>query len=336
MKTLLVCASVVCIFAGAAHGEPTHYPLTIDNCGRQITFDAPPKRVVAIGQTGAETLYFLDLADVLEGTALWRSDVLAQFAEANAKIERMADNEPSFESIAAKKPDLVIADLINSIGPNGRIGTPEKFADLGIPVYILPNQCTDIGPGASGGAGKRTKPFVVDQVYHAISDLALLFDVSERGTEVIADLKAREAAAKTRVAGVGEGISAVFWYSSANEGSDPWVAGQYGVQGYMARALGLTNVVDIVDDWPTVGWETIARADPAFIVVPDLTRRRYPFDAIEAKREYLKEDPVTRFMAAVKNDRIVPLDPEEMAASLRLVDGIEKIAEAIATMQGRK
>jgi ABC-type Fe3+-hydroxamate transport system substrate-binding protein len=41
-------------------------------------------------------------------------------------------------------------------------------------------------------------------------------------------------------------------------------------------------------------------------------------------------------MAAVKNDRIVPLDPEEMAASLRLVDGIEKIAEAIATMQGRK
>jgi iron complex transport system substrate-binding protein len=334
-RTISALAGVAALLL-ATQAAATQYPLTIENCGRELTFESAPDRVVSIGQNGTEMLYHLDLADVLRGTALWRSDVLAEFAAVNAKIERLADNDPSFESIVAKRPQLVIADLINSIGPNGRIGTPEQFADLGIEVYVLPDQCTDIGPGASGGAGARYKPFVLDQVYHGVSDLARIFNRNERGAALIADLKAREAAAKARVADVGEGISAVFWYSSASPESDPWVAGQNGVQGYMARTLGVTNVVDVIDDWPTVGWETIARANPTVIVVPDLTRRRYPLDAIEVKRDFLREDPVTRFMDAVENDRIVPLDPQEIAPSLRLVDGIEKLAESIAAIKGRE
>ncbi|MGX1101456.1 ABC transporter substrate-binding protein [Amorphus sp. MBR-141] len=336
MKTYIISAFILGAVTSTAQAEPTQYPLTIENCGQEITFENAPDRVVSIGQGGTELLYSLGLADVVKGTALWRSDVWEQFADVNAGIERLGDNEPSFESIVAKRPQLVIADLINSIGPNGRIGTPEQFADLGIEVYVLPDQCTDIGPGASGGAGARYKPFVLDQVYHGVADLARIFDRNERGAALIADLKAREAGAKARVADVGEGISAVFWYSSASRESDPWVAGQNGVQGYMARTLGVTNVVDIIDDWPTVGWETIARANPTMIIAPDLARRRYPLDAIDVKRDFLREDPVTRFMDAVENDRIVPLDPQEIAPSLRLVDGIEKLAEAIAAIKGQE
>lgn len=225
---------------------------------------------------------------------------------------------------------------LSSIGPNGRIGTPEQFADLGIPVYILPDQCTNIGPGASGGAGKRYTPFDLDQVTHAVTDLAQIFDRIERGAELVIDLKAREGAAKEKVANVGAGVSAVFWYSSASPEADPWVAGQNGDQGYMLRVLSVTNVVEIADDWPTVGWETIARANPTIIVAPDLTRRRYPLDAIEVKRAFLREDPVTNFIDAVVYDRIIPLDPQEMAPSLRRVDGFEKLAGAIARIEGQE
>ena len=131
MKTYIISAFILGAVTSTAQAEPTQYPLTIENCGQEITFENAPDRVVSIGQGGTELLYSLGLADVVKGTALWRSDVWEQFADVNAGIERLGDNEPSFESIVAKRPQLVIADLINSIGPNGRIGTPEQFADLG-------------------------------------------------------------------------------------------------------------------------------------------------------------------------------------------------------------
>ena len=47
------------------------------------------------------------------------------------------------------------------------------------------------------------------------------------------------------------------------------------------------------------------------------------------KLEFLRNDPVTRNMDAVKNNRIIILDAMAMQASMRTFSGIEQLADAI-------
>ncbi|HCT08623.1 MAG TPA: ABC transporter substrate-binding protein, partial [Pseudomonas sp.] len=54
-------------------------------------------------------LYALGVGDKVVGTSLWFNNVLPQFKAQNDTIERLANNEPSFESVIAKRPQLVAA-----------------------------------------------------------------------------------------------------------------------------------------------------------------------------------------------------------------------------------
>ncbi|WP_158969850.1 ABC transporter substrate-binding protein [Chachezhania sediminis] len=310
----------------------TRYPLTIHNCGIDLTFDKAPETVVSLGQRGTEMLYLLGLADKVVGTAVWRSPVLPQFAEANARVERLADNDPSFEAVIARKPDFVTADLQFHIGQKGVVGTQAQFAKVGIPAYNLPSDCAD-RPKMQTSDGPRPIPFEMDLIYNDITELALIFDIPDRGAELVAELQAREEAALARIADVDlNGVSIVFWFSSATKEADPYVAGRNGTPGYMMRQLGLTNIIDSTEDWPTVGWETIARANPTFIVIGDMTRRRYPMDSTEAKMEFLHTDPVASLMDAVQQNRVIAMDVMPMGGSTRVIDGLETLADALTSM----
>lgn len=314
-----------------AHAEQTSYPLTIRNCGRDLTFAKPPQRAVSLGQSTTEILYLLGLADKTLGTAVWLGPVLKGFEEANAKVPRLADNDPSFESVIARKPDIVTVQFQWHIGPKGTVGTIEQFADLKIPVYTSPADC--IGKdNSSGGDGVRAEAFSMDLIYQEIRDLAQIFDVQDRGEQVVADLKAREEAARQKIASSGGKLSAVFWFSSANPAADPYVAGKNGAPGYVMKALGIRNIIESDEEWPTIGWETIAKADPSIIVAARMERRRFPADDIAVKHQFLKNDPVTSLMTAVKQNRIVDLDAQTMNPTIRTIDGIEALADSIAEL----
>ncbi|WAJ29778.1 ABC transporter substrate-binding protein [Antarcticirhabdus aurantiaca] len=318
----------VVLAAGSAVAAPTQYPLSLENCGRTLTFAKAPERAVSIGQSTTEILYLLGLADKVAGTAVWVGPVLPGYEEANAKVKRLADNDPSFESVVAERPDLVTTQFEWQVGPQGVVATPEQFAELGIPVYTSPADCENKN-NAVGSDGTRTAKFTMDLVYTEITDLARIFDVADRGAELVADLKAREAAAKARIAGLRPGTSAVFWFSSAELDIDPYVAGQSGAPGTIMSLLGVRNVIDSQEEWPTVGWETIARANPTVIVVGRMDRRRYPADDVSVKLDFLKTDPVTSLMPAVRQGRIVEMDAQAMNPTIRTVEGIEGLADAL-------
>jgi iron complex transport system substrate-binding protein len=90
----------------------------------------------------------------------------------------------------------------------------------------------------------------------------------------------------------------------------------------------MRNIIDSDEEWPTVGWETIAKANPTILVIARMDRRRFPADDHEKKLAFLRSDPVTRNMDAVKNNRIVIMDASAMESSVRLFDGIEQLAKA--------
>ena len=56
----------------AALAERTTYPLTIENCGKEVTFEKAPERTVALGQNSAEILLLLGLEDRMDEQGLIR------------------------------------------------------------------------------------------------------------------------------------------------------------------------------------------------------------------------------------------------------------------------
>lgn len=311
----------------------TEYPITIENCNQTLTFDAAPEKTVSIGQATTEALYSLGLAEKVIGTAVWHTDVLEQYAEANSKIERIADHGPSFEAVVNKRPELVTSQYEFYVGPSGTVGTREQFHDLGINTYNWPADCAE-KDNSKGVDGTRQDLFSMDDVYQGITELAYIYDAEAAGEKLVADLKHREAEAIEQAKKVEiENASAVFWFSSAKMEADPYVAGAKGAPAYMMSTLGVKNVIESNEEWPTVGWETIAKANPTFIVLADMTRRKYPADDYEKKIEFLKNDPVTQNMDAVKHDRIIILNAHAMDPTIRVVTGIEALATAIKDFQ---
>lgn len=318
------------LLTSAAAADPTAYPLTVPNCGQEVAFEAAPQRVVAIGQSGTEMLYALGLADKVAGTSVWFNEVLPQFREQNAKVERLADNHPGFESVVAKEPQLVTTQFEVHVGPQGSVGTREQFNELGVNVYAMPADCVG-KDNLVGGDGARKTAFQIDTVYQAIKELAAIFDVQDRGAQLEADLRTRVEAATAKAKALNlTDASAVVWFSSPDIDLDPFVAGQKGIAGFILNTLGIRNVVESDEEWPAVGWERIAQADPDIIVIARMDRRRFPADDYNVKMEFLKSDPVTREMTAVKEGRIVVVDAHAIHASIRIADGIETISDALA------
>lgn len=312
-----------------AHATPTHYPLTLENCGTPLTFERAPARAVTIGQAGTEMLYALGLGEKLVGTSLWFNNVSDTYKAQNDKVERLADNDPSFEAVIGKRPELVAVQLEWMVGPQGVVGTREQFHELKIPTYLMPSDCEG-KDNLVGADGTRLQPFSIDSIYKSINQLAAIFDVQARGETLNAALNTRLEKSIASLKGKDlKHTSALFWFSSADLDIDPYVAGRKGIPDFMLNTLGVRNVVESDEEWPTVGWETLAKANPTFLVIARMDRRRFPADDYQKKLEFLRNDAVTRNMDAVKNNRIIILDADAMQASLRMFEGFETLATAI-------
>jgi iron complex transport system substrate-binding protein len=320
------------VLSGAGFAHQADYPLSLENCDETITFDQAPESVVTVGQAATEVLYSLGLGEKVTGTSVWFNEVLPEFHELNEQVERLADNDPSFESVVAKRPDLVAVQFVWHVGPEGIVATREQFHDVGIPTYVLPADCI-AKDNTIGVDGTRSEMFSTATIHQGARELARIFGIEHRGEELVAELVAREEAAIERASGLDlEDVSAVFWFSSADMNIDPYVAGQKGAPAYMMEQLGIRNVIQSDEEWPVVGWETIARANPTLIVIAEMDRRRFPADDYERKLEFLRTDPVASQMEAVKRNRIVIMNAHAMDATIRTIGGIEILADALMNL----
>lgn len=316
-------------FFSGAQATATRYPLVIQNCGSTLTFQHAPTKAVTIGQTGSEMLYALGLGDKLAGTSLWFNNVLPQYQAQNDKVERLADNAPGFEAVTSKRPQLVVVQFEWMVGPQGVVGTRQQFHELNIPTYLMPSDCEGKN-NLIGADGTRQETFRIESIYKSIRQLAAIFDVQPRGGQLNEELQTRLDKARALLQQKDlTNTSALFWFSSSDLKSDPFVAGRKGIPDFMLSTLGVRNIVESDEEWPTVGWETIAKANPTFIIIARMDRRRFPADDYQKKLEFLQHDPVTRNMAAVKNKRIIILDAEAMHAGLRMFHGLETLASAL-------
>ncbi len=305
----------------AAGTGGTQYPVTIENCGHEIVLESAPQRVASLDQNATEILLSLGLQDRIVGTASWTDPILPALADANQGVPRLADNAPTYEVLLGSDPDFVTASFGRHYRTEGGVASRDRLAETGIPSYLSPTDCED-GVSINGG-GTRTRPLTVDALYQEIRELATIFDVQDRGEELISDLQTRTESA---LEGVDmHGATVAFWFADTKT---PYVAGGFGAASMLASLTGMENAfADVDDDWPATGWESFVDAEPQILVLGDLQRDRFPGDRLDDKISFLESDPLASTMDAVKDRCFLALHGAEMNPSIRYVDGLEKIQE---------
>ncbi|MFE4055127.1 ABC transporter substrate-binding protein [Streptomyces sp. NPDC059096] len=312
--------------AGSGSGSgAAGYPRTVTNCGQKVRVDAPPQRAVSLNQGTTEIMLSLGLGDRMAGTATWTDPLPRALEKENAKVERLADNNPSFEKVLDTEPDFVLSSFESTLGKGG-VATRAQFEKLGVPTYVSPSDCAKDNTGDTDGS--RATPLTMEDIYGEIRDLAAVFGVEERGAALVTSLKERMDKA---VAGIdtekAKDTTFLYWFANSEA---PYMGGCCGAPGIITRTLGAENVFDSThDEWPQINWETVADRNPDFLVIGDLSRKSETAETAAKKIEFLETNPVTRNMDAVKHRRYVRLSGQAMNPSIRTVEGVERVAAAL-------
>lgn len=290
------------------------YPVTIDNCGTEVTFDAPPQRIVTIKSSTTELALALGAGDRIVGAAFLDGPFPADLAEAGADVPVLSEKAPSSEAVLAAEPDLVFAGWESSFAADA-IGDRGELADLGVATYVAPAACQE--------PPYRPEKLTFDDVFADIREAGDVLGEPEAAQELVTQQQEVLAAVEPSTAGL-----SALWYSS---GSDvPFVGGGTGAPQMILEAVGLENVAADVDaSWGSVGWETVAVAEPDVIVLVDSA-----WNSAAHKIEVLEDNPVTAALPAVQEGRYLVVDFAATEAGIRNVEAVASLAEQLAEVPG--
>ncbi|WP_026876036.1 ABC transporter substrate-binding protein [Jiangella gansuensis] len=298
-----------------AAGGGTTYPLTVQNCGVDVTFDAPPERVVMLESAPVTVLHGLGVLDaaVLRAGAFPAEYYDDATNEAIAGIESLGEDvdesghlQISQEVIIAQQPDLVIGL------PDGI--TREGLAGVGINALVQPVYCPN---------GVEATTF--DDVYEQIESMGQIFDRAEAAGELVSELRDRVEAVEASVEGAPERTAAVLFPTVG--GGSGYAYGNRSMAHPQLEAAGFTNVFADVDERVfEVTLEQIIAADPDVLVLLHVDGDP------DAVKNAVLSLPGAEGLRAVQNDDIlVQLFNFTEPPTPLSIDGLERIAERFGT-----
>ncbi|QTE30512.1 putative F420-0 ABC transporter substrate-binding protein [Pengzhenrongella sicca] len=290
----------------------TFTPVTVDNCGTEVTVTAPPTKVVTIKSTSTEMLLALGLGDSIVGTAFADGPVPADYEADAADLTVLSEQVPGKEALLEVAPDFVYAGWESNFSADGA-GDRAELAGLGIGTYVSPAACKE--------EGYKPDPLTFDGVFDEIREVADLFGVTDRAEELIAAQEAQLAAVEPPA----EPTTAL-WYSSGTD--TPYVGAGIGAPQMILAAAGLTNIfADVHDTWTSAGWEQVVAADPDVIVLVDAS-----WNTAAKKIELLEANPATSQLTAVREHRYLTVPFPAAEAGVRNADAVVSLSEQLATL----
>ncbi len=297
--------------AGAA---ASGYPLSIDNCGTEVTFESAPERVVTIKSSTLELLLALGLEDRVIGTAFSDGPVPDDFADAASELRVLSDKVPSQEATLAVEPDLVFAGWESNLTAEGA-GDRDVLAKLGVATYVAPAACK--------GEGYMPDPLTFDEVFREFEEAGAIFGVPDAAAELVAEQRAKLDAVEPSEAGL-----SALWYSSGDD--TPFVGAGIGAPQMIMAAAGLENIAaDVEDTWTPMGWEAIVAANPDVIVLVDAA-----WNTAEQKIAHLEQNAATAALPAVQQRRYLVVDFPATEAGVRNVDAVASLVEQLEALEG--
>ncbi|NRQ39562.1 ABC transporter substrate-binding protein [Nonomuraea sp. NN258] len=286
----------------AAPGSPAATPaadrpaaaerVTIENCGRTLTFDRPPAKVVTGYQPALETLLALGLQDRVAGRTNFSENGPDGFLPGQKphydKIPELSPTImlPQKEIMLAQGADFVLDNSMQSFDAAGGYATVEELNAAGTPVYIMGGWCSPQGQ----------LEFTVEDTLTDLLNLGKIFRVEPQAEALVADLRAKLADVRRKVDG-----RTPKRVLATDGGAGPVNAfGGAGIMNQLITLAGGVNVLaDVKADYTEVSVEKVATSNPESLIVLDyanLRGEKMPASRAKADQAYalVKDSPVAK------------------------------------------
>jgi iron complex transport system substrate-binding protein len=300
--------------------------VTLVNCGRKVTYDKVPERVVTNDVGITELMFALGLEDRMAGFAMPddKGDLGGvPWKDGYDEVKWLSKDQLTKENVLDARADLVFAGWNYGFREDGGF-TPDALKKLGVPSYVLTESCRNGRTDTSRGIMPP-----LEALYTDLTNLGKLFGVEKRAAALIAGFRKRIADVRAE-APEGSERPKVFLYDSGRD--QPFTSGRYAAPEQIISEAGGVNVThDLDDSWTTVGWETVVERDPEVIVICD-----YGDVSAEQKRTFLLSYAPLRDVSAVKNRRIFVLDYVDLVESPRNPSAIARLGAYLRTVAGEE
>jgi iron complex transport system substrate-binding protein len=298
--------------------------VTLTNCGRKVTYDKVPERVVTNDVGITELMFALGLEDRMAGFAMPddKGDLSeVPWQDGYDTVPWLSKDQLTKEVVLDARADLVFAGWNYGFRDDSGF-TPDALEKLGIPSYVLTESCRNGRTESSRGVMPPLQALYAD-----LTNLGKLFGVEQRAAALVAGFEQRIADVRAK-APRGAARPKVFLYDSGQD--QPFTSGRYAAPEQIISEAGGTNVMhDVEDSWTTVGWESVVRRDPDVIVICD-----YGDVSAEHKREFLLSYAPLRGVSAVRHRRIVVLDYADLVESPRNPSAVARLGAYLRSVAG--
>lgn len=313
LSTALLVAAVTPGCGSAADDSATAvhhngFPVTVDNCGQEIVFEAPPERAVGYFQHPVELMLDLGLQDSVVATVYPDNPPRPRQDAAYRAIPELSSKDASLEQVLSAAPDFVYGGYASAFDEAaGR--SRQTFTGAGVTTYLNPEYCA-------------TEPITMDDVYGEVRTIAQIFGVQERAGTLVETMQSSVAAARERVAGV-EPLKA-FVYDSGEDTA--FTAGRQGIGNHIIDLAGATNIfADLDDTFADVSWEQVIQRDPDVIVIYDY----FGTPSVQQKIDFLKSRTELADISAIRDDRFAVLTLQDAVLGVRAPFAVEALARQL-------
>lgn len=285
-------------------------PVTIANCGRESTFEAPPQRIISMNDHVTETLIQLGAGDRIVGMGYGgQDDTLPEVAEQFAAIPSLSEEYPTWEQIVDLEPDLVVGGMRSAFDQKeGR--SRDALEAEGIDTFLFSEYCGEGFPDLS----------MLETDFSQLGDILAV----EQGARELTDRIAGEVeAVRERLDAAGVTGVPTFFYDGGE--AEPLTIGGVGIGQLIGEYAGADNIFsEGAKPYTTTTWEILGERTPEAIVVLD-----YGETSAEDKIAYLRAQPVMATTPAIRENRIVVVPLSDFFESSRMATSVETIARAL-------
>ena len=271
--------------------------IVTDDLDRRVTVPVKITRVVSLAPNLTEMIFAVGAGDRLVGVTTF-----CNYPEQANAIPKIGDTmTPNMESIIALKPDVVFVSTASQI---------EAFMKTleanGIAVYV-------------------TNPTYLEDVFHNLDQLGIVFGTTDQAEKFIADLRTRERQIQRQLGTRGYTDEPLAEYDKrvgtvkvfVQISREPlFTIGKTAFLNDVLESAGGRSVTANVESaFPMLSKETALVLNPDVIILSDSDDNREPNDAF-------KNSP------AVKNGRVYKINADILSRpGPRLVDALEQIAK---------
>lgn len=290
------------------------FPVTVQSCNREVTFDAAPQAAISNDVNLTEMMLALGLTDHMvgyTGVSGWKT-LDEGLREGVAELPELSAQYPSREVLIGAGADFFFAGWNYGMRVGGEV-TPETLAPYGIAAYELTESCIHI----------MDKPKIsMEDMYNDLLNLGRIFGVEDRATALVEGYRAELAAYLGTLAPL-ESAPRVFVYNSGEDAV--FTAGRYAMPTAIIEAAGGVNIMDDLEkSWAEIGWEAVIERNPEVIIIVN-----YGDVTADQKIAFLEGNPAFANIPAVMNDRYVVLQYVEATPGPRNIAAVRKVAEAL-------